>query len=76
MATKQLMSKWDLLELGGQDLDSAFNDGYQLKSVHRSDVIVQWLVLSWAVSAVAVGSFVMGRGILHLLTSSISNIVG
>ena len=47
------------------DLESAFNDGFQSAANSVSAALVRWLVILWAITTLAVGTFVIARAILE-----------
>jgi hypothetical protein len=50
----------DLLETRRHpDLDSAFNDGYQLAPRSKKVIFLQWTIFSWCIAALLIGTAVM-----------------
>jgi hypothetical protein len=47
------------------DLESAFNDDFQSAANSVSAALVRWLVILWAITTLAVGTFVIARAILE-----------
>jgi hypothetical protein len=47
------------------DLESAFNDDFQSAANSISAALVRWLVILWAITTLAVGTFVIARAILE-----------
>ncbi|MEA3174891.1 MAG: hypothetical protein QOF42_2302 [Gammaproteobacteria bacterium] len=47
------------------DLESAFNDDFQSTANSVSAALVRWLVILWAITTLAVGTFVIARAILE-----------
>jgi hypothetical protein len=47
------------------DLESAFNDGFQSSANSVSAALLRWLVILWAITTLAVGTFVIARAILE-----------
>jgi hypothetical protein len=47
------------------DLESAFDDDFQSAANSVSAALVRWLVILWAITTLAVGTFVIARAILE-----------
>jgi hypothetical protein len=47
------------------DLESAFNDDFQSAANSVSAALLRWLVILWAITTLAVGTFVIARAILE-----------
>lgn len=56
------------------DLESAFNDDFQSAANSVGAAVVRWLVILWAVTTLAVGSFVIARAIFKYAPSVMANL--
>jgi hypothetical protein len=56
------------------DLESAFNDDFQSAANSVTAALVRWLVILWALTTLAVGTFVIGRAILEYAPNFLGNI--
>jgi hypothetical protein len=56
------------------DLESAFNDGFHSAANSVSAALVRWLVILWAVTTAAVGTFVIARAILDYAPDVLSGL--
>ena len=56
------------------DLESAFNDDFQSAANSVSAALVRWLVILWAMTTVAVGTFVIARAILEYAPQVLSGL--
>ena len=56
------------------DLESAFNDDFQSAANSVSAAVVRWLVILWALTTLAVGTFVIARGILEYAPAVMSGL--
>lgn len=57
-----------------RDLESAFNDDFQSAANSVSAAVVRWLVILWALTTLAVGTFVIARAILEYTPSVMSGL--
>jgi hypothetical protein len=57
-----------------RDLESAFNDGFQSAANSVSAALLRWLVILWAITTVAVGTFVIARAILQYAPEVLSGL--
>jgi hypothetical protein len=56
------------------DLESAFNDGFHSAANSVSAALVRWLVILWAMTTAAVGTFVIARAILEYAPQVLSGL--
>jgi hypothetical protein len=56
------------------DLESAFNDDFQSAANSVSAAVVRWFVMLWAVTTLAVGTFVIARALLEYAPSVMSGL--
>jgi hypothetical protein len=56
------------------DLESAFNDDFQTAANSVSAAVVRWLVILWALTTLAVGTFVIARAILEYAPAVMSGL--
>jgi hypothetical protein len=56
------------------DLESAFSDGFHSAANSMSAALVRWLVILWAMTTAAVGTFVIARAILEYAPDVLSGL--
>jgi hypothetical protein len=56
------------------DLESAFNDDFQSTADSLTAALLRWLVILWAITTLAVGTFVIARAILEYAPNVLANI--
>jgi hypothetical protein len=56
------------------DLESAFNDDFQSAANSVSAAVVRWLVILWALTTLAVGTFVIARAVLEYAPAVMSGL--
>jgi hypothetical protein len=56
------------------DLEGAFNDGFQSAANSVTAALLRWLVILWAITTLAVGTFVIARALLEYAPNVLSNI--
>jgi hypothetical protein len=61
-------------EARARDLESAFNDDFQSAANSVSAALVRWLVIVWAVTTLAVGTFVIARAIVDYAPTVLSGL--
>jgi hypothetical protein len=62
------------LEQRAPDLESAFNDDFQSAANSVTAALLRWLVILWAITTLAVGTFVIARAILEYAPNVLVNI--
>ena len=56
------------------DLESAFKDDLKLAENSVTSALVRWLVILWAITTLAVGTFVIVRAVLEYAPNVLANI--
>lgn len=57
------------------DLDGAFNDGYELGAEPTHVSILRWIAVAWCLVALFIGSWVMVKAIIGVLSTVTARLV-
>jgi len=75
MTTLQHFAERPMAERHAPDLGGAFNDGYELGAEPTYVSILRWIAVAWCLGALFIGSWVMVRVIIGVLSTVAARLV-